>query len=261
MDENLKISIVTPSYNQGQFIEQTIQSVLNQDYKNYEHIIIDGGSTDNTIDILKKYNHLQWISEKDSGQSNAINKGFSMAKGEIFAWLNSDDFYEENIFQSIADYFMGHKTCNFLYGDITYVDRNGKKAFEIKGEEITFESLLKNPDLIRQPSFFWKKKNFVENGGLDESLDLVMDYDLFLKFIKSQTPGYINQNLSYYRFYAETKTNVNRKKQATELCQVMKRHSSKITVGMYWFLFKRYFGLFDFFAGIRKIPKLLVGRG
>ena len=191
MDENLKISIVTPSYNQGQFIEQTIQSVLNQDYKNYEHIIIDGGSTDNTIDILKKYNHLQWISEKDSGQSNAINKGFSMAKGEIFAWLNSDDFYEENIFQSIADYFMGHKTCNFLYGDITYVDRNGKKAFEIKGEEITFESLLKNPDLIRQPSFFWKKKNFVENGGLDESLDLVMDYDLFLKFIKSQTPGYI----------------------------------------------------------------------
>jgi glycosyltransferase involved in cell wall biosynthesis len=261
MEENLKISIVTPSYNQGQFIEQTIKSVLNQDYKNYEHIIIDGGSTDNTIDILKKYKHLIWISEKDAGQSNAINKGFSMAKGEIFAWLNSDDYYEENIFKSIATYFKEHKECNFLYGNITYVDKNGKSVAEIRGEEITFESLLKNPDLIRQPSFFWRKENFVDNGGLDESLDLVMDYDLFLKFTKSQKPGYINKYLSYYRFYDETKTNVNRKKQATELYKVMKRYSARISLGMYWFLFKRYFGLFDLFAVIRKIPKILVGRG
>lgn len=255
IEGNPKISIVTPSFNQGQFIEQTIISVLNQNYENFEHIVMDGGSTDNTLDILKNYKHLIWKSEKDSGQGNAINKGFTIATGDIFAWLNSDDFYEENIFQSIADYFKQNKNTNFLYGDITYIDKNGKKVFEITGDDISFENLLENPDLIRQPSFFWRRENYFLNDGLDESLDLVMDYDLFLKMIKSQQPGYINKNLSYYRFYDETKTNVNRKKQAFELYKVMKRHASGITASMYWFLIKRYFGSFGLVSGIRRFQR------
>ncbi len=107
------VSIITPSFNQAQFIEQTIKSVQNQDYKNIEHIIIDGGSTDGTIDILKKYSGIKWISEKDNGQSDAINKGFSTANGEILAWLNSDDYYDENIITKVVEYFSKIIIANF----------------------------------------------------------------------------------------------------------------------------------------------------
>jgi len=255
MKENLKLSIITPSYNQCQFIEQTIESVLNQDYKNFEHIIVDGDSTDDTIEVLKKYKHLIWSSEKDKGQGNAINKGFAKSTGQIFAWLNSDDYFEQNIFSLVTKYFEDHKDCDFLYGDITYVGKMNNNILQINGEEITFENLLSNPDLIRQPSFFWRKNIFEDNGGLDESLDLVMDYDLFLKFTKHKKPGYINKNLSYYRYYDETKTKSKRRKQAVEIYKVMKRHAPKITLQMKKFLFKRYFGSFKLIAELRKIQK------
>ncbi len=258
INNDLMISIVTPSFNQGEFIEQTIISVLNQNYANFEHIIIDGGSNDNTIEILKKYNHLKWVSEKDRGQSNAINKGFSIASGDIFAWLNSDDYYEKNIFLSIMDFFSMNPECDFLYGDITYVDERCRTLFKIKGEEINFYNLLNNPDLIRQPSFFWRREKFFEFGGVDESLNLVMDFDLFLKFTKLRTPGYIGKNLSYYRMYDKTKTVVNRRKQAFEIYKVIKKHSLRISIKMFWFLFKRYFGSFAFFSGIRKIQKSII---
>ena len=257
-ENSLKISIVTPSYNQGHYIEETILSVLNQNYTNYEHIIIDGGSNDNTIEILKKYNHLKWVSERDNGQSHAINKGFSIASGDIFAWLNSDDYYEKNVFLSITDFFSKNSECDFLYGDITYVDEKGRALFAIEGEEINFYHLLNNPDLIRQPSFFWRREKFFEFGGVDESLNLVMDYDLFLKFAKLKTPGYIGKNFSYYRMYDKTKTVVNRRKQAVEIYKVIKKHSLHLSNKMLWFLFKRYFGSFAFFSGIRKIQKSIV---
>ena len=98
------ISIITPSFNQGKFIEQTILSVLNQHYPNFEHIIIDGGSTDGSIEILKKYPHLIWKSEKDRGQSEALNKGFEVAKGEIIGWLNSDDVYLDDTLFKVTGY-------------------------------------------------------------------------------------------------------------------------------------------------------------
>lgn len=258
LENNLKISIVTPSYNQGHYIEETILSVLNQNYTNFEHIIIDGGSNDNTIEILKKYNHLKWVSEKDGGQSNAINKGFSIASGDIFAWLNSDDYYEKNIFLSIMDFFSKNPECDFLYGDITYVDEKCRTLFSIEGEEINFYNLLNNPDLIRQPSFFWRREKFFEFGGVDESLNLVMDFDLFLKFTKLKTPGYIGKNLSYYRMYEKTKTVVNRREQAIEIYKVIKKHSQRLSYKMSWFLFKRYFGSFSFFSGIKKIQKSIL---
>ena len=104
----MRLSIITPSLNQCEFIEETIHSVMNQDHHDVEHIVIDGGSTDNTVSILRKYPHLRWTSEKDTGQSNAINKGFQQATGEIIAWLNSDDYYEDHIFGDIVQYFETH---------------------------------------------------------------------------------------------------------------------------------------------------------
>ncbi len=161
----MKISIITPSYNQGNFIEDTIKSVIQQDYPNFEHIIIDGGSTDNTLDILKRYPHLRWISEKDSGQSEAINKGFKLATGDIIAWLNSDDYYERNIFSLVANYFQENSQCRILYGDMTFVDYSGNAMFILTGDTISREKLIKCPDAIRQPSIFWKKE------VIDESMN------------------------------------------------------------------------------------------
>ncbi len=257
----LKISIITPSLNQGEYIEQTIKSVFNQDYKNFEHIIIDGGSEDQTIEILKKYRHLKWVSEKDKGQSNAINKGLSLATGDIFAWINSDDYYEENIFSLIAEYFRNNPECDFLYGDITYVNKSNNILFKLLGDNLSYNSLLINPDLIRQPSFFWRREAFLQFGGVDESLNLVMDYDIILKFTKSKRVGYLNKNLSYYRTYNDTKTLRFRKKQAIEIYQVLKKNNHELSIKIYWFLFKRYFGLFPLFSHIKKLWNLIFNYG
>lgn len=218
---DLKISIVTPTLNQGEFIEKAILSVLNQRYANFEHIIIDGGSTDNTIDVLKAYPHLIWKSENDGGQSEAINKGFRYATGDIVAWLNSDDYYEENIFGMVANYFVRQKNCQFLYGDITYIDMQGSKLYQITGSEINYKNLLKNPDLVRQPSSFWRMSVIEEVGYLNEKLNLVMDYDYFLRIAKRYEMHYLNTNLSYFRHYSEGKTSKYKWRQLKEIIKVL----------------------------------------
>jgi glycosyltransferase involved in cell wall biosynthesis len=123
---SLEFSIITPSYNQGKFIRDTIESILSQDYKNIEHIVIDGQSTDNTIEILNEYPHLIWISEQDKGAANAINKGVCIAKGDIIAWINSDDYYEKNVFNDIARVFEENPEISFVYGNLIFVNETKK---------------------------------------------------------------------------------------------------------------------------------------
>ncbi len=228
----MKISIITPTLNQANFIEDTILSVKSQHYPDFEHIIVDGGSTDGTIEILKKYPHVKWISEKDSGQSNAINKGFRMATGDILAWLNSDDYYEKDVFPIIAEYFEKNAGCSFLYGDITYVDENGKMLGRISGDQMRYAELVKNPDLVRQPSCFWRKEVLQIVGFLNENLHLVMDYEYLLRIGKRYGFGYLNRNISYFRSYGGNKTSRLNKEQLRELQKVMGNDSE---VGRWWF--------------------------
>ena len=122
LPSTLKFSVITPSFNNAQYIEQTIKSVLEQNYPNFEHIVIDGGSTDGTVEILKKHSHLKWVSEKDEGQADALNKGFRMATGDIIAWINSDDWYEPNIFGNIAEWFERNPDKNIVMGDCNLID-------------------------------------------------------------------------------------------------------------------------------------------
>ncbi|MEC4686370.1 MAG: glycosyltransferase family 2 protein [Nitrospirota bacterium] len=148
----LKVSIITPSYNQGQFIEETILSVKNQDYPNIEHIVIDGGSTDGTLDILKKYDKdIIWLSEPDNGQTHAINKGLRMATGEIIAWVNSDDLLLPHAVSAIEKAFTSNIDAGFIYGNYKIIDTAGNHLLSRKtikagggmnGQLITYKSLL-----------------------------------------------------------------------------------------------------------------------
>ena len=170
----LKFSIITPSYQQGQFITQTIRSVLEQNYTAIEYIVMDGGSTDSTLEILRHYeDRLQWYSEPDDGQADAINKGFTLASGDVFAWLNSDDYYAPGTIKRVADYFATHPETAFVYGDAIGIDlkeRNYGVRMHVglrqKIIESDFDILLNLYDFLVQPACFWRASLWREIGQL-----------------------------------------------------------------------------------------------
>ncbi len=177
-----RISIVTPSYNQGQFIEETIRSVLLQSYPALEYIIIDGGSTDNTVEIIEKYSDrlTYWVSEPDRGQSQAINKGFSHATGDIFGWLNSDDFLLPGALGHVARSF--NAGCDAVSGNCYYVDELGQRLRRSIPTEPTVEGFLQRySNIVDQPSTFWSRSIWEQCGPLSETLHYCMDYHFFLK--------------------------------------------------------------------------------
>jgi glycosyltransferase involved in cell wall biosynthesis len=203
------VSIVTPSFNQGRFIEDTILSVKNQDYPNIEHIIVDGGSTDNTLEILRKYENkynLRWISELDEGQSDAVNKGFEMAKGDIIGWLNSDDTYLSIYTISyVVKYFKKHNEAKIIYGDMISIDHENTIMLIHPALPIFHYSILKKRDFIFQPSTFFKR-DIIDNYHLDNHLQYVMDYDFWLKIGKDTKFYHIPKILSCFRRHASSKT-------------------------------------------------------
>lgn len=163
-----KISIITPSYNQARFLEQTIQSVLDQSYPNLEYIIMDGGSTDGSAAIIKKYErHLKyWVSEKDKGQADAVYRGFEMASGDIFGYINSDDYYLPGALHHIAERFAEHPEIQWLIGGCLTVNSNGKIITKFYGAEQNFESLLCCGPVFCQMSCFWRREIFFCRWGI-----------------------------------------------------------------------------------------------
>lgn len=200
-----KISIITPSFNQGRFLEETILSIINQNYPNLEYIIIDGGSTDNSVDIIKKYETqiTYWISEKDSGQSEAINKGYKKATGEIIAWLNSDDLYTPNTLHEIADHFTKNPKVDIVYGDVINFLENGKGLYVDNQFELQdFFSRIS----IHQPSVFWRREILQNSALLDEELFYCMDYDLWMKLFLNFKSLKIKKVFSRFREHSDSKT-------------------------------------------------------
>lgn len=178
-----KISIITVSYNQGQFLERTILSVLNQNYPNLEYIIIDGGSTDKSVDIIKKYQKYlsYWVSEKDKGQSDAYNKGFKMATGEIIGAQNSDDIYLPGAFEKVAEAFQNDPTIDILYSNRLSIDENDKILGESRFTKFSRIVYQYDGMCLGAQSAFWKKELFAKIGYLDINLYFTMDYDFFLR--------------------------------------------------------------------------------
>jgi len=236
-----KISVVTPSFNQGKYIKDCIESVLNQDYENIEHIIIDGGSDDSTVEILESYEHLKWISEKDNGPVDAINKGFKMASGSILVWLNSDDYFENNILTRIAAEF-NNSECDIVIGNMCCVNETKKKLYRTNYLSFyTPQHLIKiDSDIITQPSTFFSREIFEKVGGFDETLRLVWDYDLFVKMLLLSNPILIDATFSYQRIYDNTLSRGFARSQAIEIFRVARKYGAALTDPIVKKIFKRF---------------------
>jgi len=201
-----KISIVTPSLNQGQFIEETIRSVLLQGYPNLEYIIIDGGSTDDTIHIIKKYEKWlsYWVSEADKGQAQAINKGFRKATGEIVAWLNSDDYYEKSIMGIVANHFLSNE-CDIIYGNSNDVDSEGNFIqLIILSPFNILETFFCNP--IQQHSCFWNYGIFKDCGFLSEKYHYAFDHEFWIRCVLKKKFNYLPITFANYRQHPHSKS-------------------------------------------------------
>lgn len=203
------VSIVTPSYNQAQFIEETLLSVKGQDYPNLEHIVIDGGSTDGTVDILRRYEdeyNLRWISEPDEGQSDAINKGFRMARGEIIGWVNSDDTYMPGTLHKVVAYLSDHPDTDWVYGDGYTIDSDSYVLSVWKAHPFDLKALLCEGQFICQPAAFYRRSAIETVGLLDQTLHFTMDYDFFIRLGSQCQAAYLPELLATRRLTSEAKS-------------------------------------------------------
>lgn len=209
---SVKISIITPSFNQGSFIESTISSVLAQTGEfELEYIIVDGGSTDNTLEILKRHEgRARIISEPDQGQSDALNKGFHMATGDVLGWLNSDDLYEPRALQKVALAWL-EQPFYWCFGDCRIIDAQNREIRRVitqykkrQAAAFSYARLLRR-DFISQPAVFFSKRAFEETGLLDLRLHYAMDYDYWLRLANRRDPLYIPEFLASFRWHPESK--------------------------------------------------------
>lgn len=208
MEKPIKISIITPSFNQSEYIDRTIKSVLDQDYLNLEYIIMDGGSNDGTIDVIKKYEPRLafWKSEKDRGQVNAINNGLNQSTGEIVGWLNSDDVYKEGTLSLIADYFEFNPEVDIVYGNSDIIDAVDNKIGKYISETPSFiKWAYKGQIFVSQPSLFFRRRVFDTLGLLDESLPINFDHDYWFRALLNRFHmEYVNKTFSSLRWHTET---------------------------------------------------------
>ncbi len=233
---NLKFSVITPSFNQVEFIEQTILSVLDQNYPNFEHIIIDGESTDGTVEILKKYPHLKWVSEKDNGQTDALNKGFNLASGDVIAWINSDDWYFPDTFLTVAKYI---KDFPIVYGDCYITDKKCNVTEKIINVEKSVFDILKYwvpYSIPTQPAIFFTKQVLLENvfkeslgkkSFLDDYLNYSMDFEWWLRIWNKYNKKKIDQVFAGYRMYDDNKTGQGMVPLEPEMSKVFRRFESR----------------------------------
>ncbi len=228
LSETPRISVVVPSYNQGEYLEETLLSILSQGYPDLELIVMDGGSTDDSVAIIRRYQEqiAFWRSHKDGGQSAAISEGFARATGEILAWLNSDDCYEPGTLARIAEVFRRRPEVVLVYGDYFVVRESGQKVLKRK-VSCDFKVMAHAYLMIPQPSAFWTRAAYEAVGGLDVTLRYVMDYDFFLKMAKSYRADrivHVREPLSAFRLHQGSKSVSEMADFKPETRQVVRRH-------------------------------------
>jgi glycosyltransferase involved in cell wall biosynthesis len=220
----MKVSIITPSLNQARFIERTIQSVLAQQWNPLEHIVVDGGSTDGTVDILRNYDdHLQWVSEPDKGQSDAVNKGIRTATGDVIGWLNSDDVYYPGAVKHAVEFFAAHPQVDAVYGMADYIADDDSIIDAYPSEPWDFPR-LKDVCFVCQPALFFRQSVFKKHGYLDTDLHYCMDYEYCLRLGRAGVHfGYLEAKLAGARMYVGNKTISNTLKARAEVNDMFRR--------------------------------------
>jgi glycosyltransferase involved in cell wall biosynthesis len=202
------ISVLTPSFNQGRFIRQTIESILAQDGDDWEHIVIDGGSSDETVSILEEYPHLSWVSEKDNGQADALNKGMAASRGDLVFWINSDDILAAGAFAAAREFFSSNPDASIVVGNAVKIDEHGNEIMRM-GPRVRAEQLRRpwnGSTSMHQPSIVFRKAVYETAGPFDASLHCAMDYDFFLRASQQFEFHDLPVDLGLFREYPGTKT-------------------------------------------------------
>ncbi len=202
------VSIVTPTFNSSQFISRLFRCIETQTYKKIEHIVVDGGSTDGTIEILKQNQHVHWISEPDSGMYDAINKGMKLASGCIVAYLNSDDLYFDDTIQRVVDFFSANEQADLVFSDLRYIDENDNTLFIRKYPSFSWKHFaVLDGSTVPQQTTFWRKRVFDSAGYFDSSFRMAGDFEFFIRAGKSCKISKIaGPPLAQFRFHGAMQT-------------------------------------------------------
>jgi len=202
------ISVITPSFNQAPFLEATIRSVLEQDYPELEYIIVDGGSTDGSVEIIQRYADrlAWWVSEKDQGQTDAINKGFARARGEVIAWLNSDDTYQPGAVREAVAYLAEHPDIGLVYGNANFIDQLGQVIGRFPSAQTDYRRLRQGYVHVAQQSAFFRSALWRQVGPLDPNFYFAMDYDLWVRLARVSQIAYVPRLWANFRLHGGGKT-------------------------------------------------------
>ncbi len=219
------VSIVTPSFNQAKFLEEAILSVLEQDYPHIEYIIVDGGSTDGSVGIIERYSHrlAWWISEPDQGQTDAINKGFARATGDIFAWLNSDDTYLPGAVSEAVTFLTAHPEAGMVYADANLVDERGNLLGRFPARQTNLRSMLRGSVHIPQQTTFFRAELWRQVGPLDPTFYFAMDYDLWVRLAKIAPLVYYPRLWANFRLHGKGKSIITDDRCYPEMLRVYRR--------------------------------------
>jgi len=226
MGHPLTLSIVTPSFNTGGYLAAAVQSVLDQDWPNLEFLVMDGGSTDGSLDILRSFGErVRWVSEKDQGQSDAINKGFARTSGDVLTWLNADDTLAPGAARAAMEYFAAHPDVALVYGGADYIDFRGNLIGPcVHIEPFSLHRLIHYSDYIVQPAAFFRRSALAKVGGIDPSLNWAMDYDLWLRLARRYKVAYLPRKLANFRWLKDNKTATGGEARLDEIDRVLAKY-------------------------------------
>lgn len=222
MAETPLVSIVTPSFNQAAYLEAAMRSVLEQNYPKLEYILVDGGSTDGSVEIIEKYASKLafWVSEPDRGQTEAINKGFTRATGKYLAWLNADDRLNSNAVAEAVDFLEVHSDVGMVYGSADYIDAQGRVVGHFPAAQTDYRALRRGYVHIPQQGAFWRRDLWQQVGPLDPGFTFAMDYDLWIRLAKISKLQYLPRPWAQFRLHTESKTLQNDQRAWDEMLKV-----------------------------------------